>query len=75
MFKDQYAEKNFVFESQKGLVVLAMFLATFELILAGCFFYLLQLSAIVTLLAYVGLIYGMLQLLHIYDYLRARRSL
>ena len=55
-------------------MVMAGTLATLELVLAGWFFWLLQVSIALTLLAFVGLIYVMLQALHLYDCIRARRA-
>lgn len=74
MFKDKYAEKTYSIESNRVLLVMAGTLATLELVLAGWFFWLLQVSMALTVLAFVGLIYVMLQVLHLYDFFRARRA-
>lgn len=72
MFKDQYAEKTHSFNSDATLLILGGSFATLELVLAGFLFYLMQISMILTVLDFLGLVYGLLQLLHIYDYWRAR---
>jgi len=72
MFKDHYAEKTHSFNSDATLLILGASFATLELVLAGFFFYLMQISMILTVLVFIAFVYGLLQLLHIYDYWRAR---
>lgn len=71
-FSDPAAAKNYCVENIGLLVALAAVLPTTILVLSGLFLLTLWIHPVLFVLAYIGLIYGLLQLGHLYDYHRGR---